>query len=71
LGGKKLNAIIPNPDFENADHIFSSDKVVIELNNMRTEFGKTNPFQTKYERIHDKSLLSLDKTVTGEYFRSI
>lgn len=51
VGGFRVDARLPNPAFENADYIFDTRQVIIELKILETEFGETESFLAKEQSI--------------------
>lgn len=47
VGGERVDRRFPQPAFQNADYLFPTQKVVIELKIIETEFGDTEAFALK------------------------
>jgi hypothetical protein len=70
IGGQLVSEIVPNPEVKNADFLFSSHKVLVELKILESEFGSSKEFQLKLDQHSQdnlekwgKSPLSLDPRV--------
>ncbi len=59
-GGKRIADLLSrNPNFENADYFFESEKIVAELKEVETEFDNSKAFLSGYEMLI-KRLISED-----------
>jgi hypothetical protein len=77
VGGLRIDSLHPSPNVPNADYIFPSNKVIIELKTLETEVGNTDQFLEKMNVIHrklygkfKKTPLSIDPEVSLEYLKA-
>ena len=55
IGGKKISILLSkNPNFPNADYIFESEKIILELKEIQTEFYSTPTFYKEYDKLNKK-----------------
>jgi len=58
-GGQRVGAVVgENPDFENADYIFTSEQIVIELKEIQTDWPKLDLYRERIDTLIDTCLAS-------------
>ncbi len=60
VGGTRVDVLLPNPTFENADYFLSKAQVVIELKILETEFGGTPEFIAKLDALIQHYVIEKD-----------